>query len=246
MTFVLFLGATSLQVICFSFYATSMGFRQDNMHFVTNMMASRQCLPATEALNRDMQEHGMPRPYGQRQITPSPPKEHDEPQKRKRSFDMSNLQSATEPLEEAFISFPKIEWTMDEECEVDADHHVDEIPDLKNDDDRFYSSHSLPSLGERTRAFHKSLVRSKSLKSSLCFLAERSVSRRQSGVSAKEGSWGYFVCDDGEEEEEPPFRMTSSDHALEELKRRKSGTDQANIHPFPFLIYCATNTIGLG
>lgn len=175
----------------------------------------------------------MPRPFRRRKVAQwHSRKEESEP--KSSSFDMQDLKVATEPLEKS-MEFPTIEWTLDEE---ETDHETRDMSPAGKSDDLFGSSshHSEPILGKRIRLEHHSrLVRSKSLKSSLCYLAEGSVSRRNSSVfSAKEGSWGQFAVCDFEEE----TRQVSDEVANKEFnpKRRLNRTDQLDSYSDPFLV----------
>jgi hypothetical protein len=181
-------------------------------------------LPATEALQRDIEEHGMPRPFRRRKVAAWHPRT-DESESKSSSFDMHDMKVATEPVEKS-MEFPTIEWTLDED---ETDHETRDMPPAGKSDDLFGSSshHSEPILGKRIRLEHYSrLVRSKSLKSSLCYLAEGSVSRRSSILSAKEGSWGQFAVCDFEEEK----------RQVSEAKRSLNGTDQLDNRFDPFLM----------
>jgi len=147
---------------------------------------------------------------------------------------------ATEPLEQS-LAFPTIEWTLDDD---ESDHEECEVP-LKNDE-LLPSYHSAPFLGnKRPRLEHHSgLVRSMSLKSSLCYLAEQSVSpsRRSSIRSVRQGSWGQFIFND--EVEHTVYKM--SDNAVKEFQHLSTnGMDQIDICLSPFLVCCAHEANGL-
>jgi len=181
---------------------------------MNTMVDTRHRLPATEALNRDIERREMPRPRRRRKLGSSP---QEDATKHKISFDMADLVEATGPVEED-IAFPKIEWTLDDEEE--SDHQVPSLED-------FHSSHSSPMLGKRTRRhYHHRLVRSKSVKS-LCYLAEDSISCRKLEPNTNGGSWGQFATDSNEEDEDKsPIRQLNS-------------ADQANPRITPFLVLCA-------
>jgi hypothetical protein len=149
------------------------------------MNAIEQCksLPATEALERDIAQQRLPQAYGHSRS--SSLKDTLEKSRKKRSFDMADLLEATAPVELA-IAFPTIEWSLDDEIN-DMDVESLEVSSYFPS-----ASCSSPALGKRSR--FTCLVRSKSLKSSLCSLVRRSSSH--SLVKRSEGSWGQFVCNE--------------------------------------------------
>lgn len=186
------------------------------------MVDTRRHLPATEALNR-VERQEKPRPHRRRRVATPPTRKNAT--KRKSSFDMTDLMGATRPLEEV-IAFPKIEWAQDED---ESDHH--EFLPLHNDSDHFLSSdhsHSSPILGKRIRREHHGLVRSKSLKSSLCYLAEQSTSRRRSITKANDGSWGQFVSNSDEEQE----------MIYKGIKHHRSNGDKLDLLLAPLMVFC--------
>lgn len=200
----------------------------------------RRRLPATEAL-QDLQRRCLQRPY--RRVTASPPSETTI--ETNESFDMTEMISATAPLEEDLYAFPKIEWTLDDE----SDHKQTlNMSDLSNaQDDHFNSSshhsHSSPILGKRPRIeYHGRLVRSKSLKSSLCYLAEQSMSHRQrrGSVKTNKGSWGQFVQNDDDQEEDKirPKLAVPHHHAT------NNRADQLFLRS-PYLMFGADDQSGL-
>lgn len=178
--------------------------------------------PATEALIR---ESGVPRIYlkGSTKL----------PMSRKNS--LTERTSVGEPVslaagderEHLEDVFPKIEWFLEEE---ELNHQVRRAPSLRDDNDDYHSSRSSPILGMKTRRRHRSrLVRSKSLSSSLCYLAERSSSSERRVTRTNDGSWGHFVYDDDNGEETLCTRMFLSDHNVEELKRHSIRTNKIDL-----------------
>lgn len=162
--------------------------------------AAQQHLPATDALNRtlsrEMDKCQLPRPRQRRRVAASSPQNESTVTEHKISFDMSDLIDATQPLEET-LSFPKIEWSLDDDDD-DTDYLVHEIPLPDASKDWLHQSCSSPILGKRSRRdYHTSgLVRSKSLKSSLCYLVETEDPLQRLAVTTKDGSWGQFaVCE---------------------------------------------------
>lgn len=179
-----------------------------------NVLDTRRRLPATEAL-REMERCQLPRQCRQRRATPSPPSKNSSEE---RYFDMTELWGVTQPLEDV-DAFPTIEWVLDDDPPVpqDAPHR---LPPPADDDDPMqssyhsHSSHSTPTLGKRSRRSYQSrLVRSKSLNSSLCYLAEQSTRPHRGRIAhPKEGSWGQFVC---HSDENSTHQSSKTDHQMD-------------------------------
>jgi hypothetical protein len=157
------------------------------MNASTHAIEQYKSLPATEALERNIAQQRIPQSYGQSRSLAlqdaliKPPK--------KRPFDMADLYDATEPVEQA-IAFPIIEWSLvDETDDVDIEPYEASsyVPS---------ATFSSPFLGQRRRSSCRRLVRSKSLRSSLCALAGGSPCH--SFIVGVEGSWGQFVCNEEE------------------------------------------------
>jgi len=190
-----------------------------------NTFDRRRYLPATEAL-RAMERCEMPRQYQRRVVSPSPPKDDES----KASFDMTDLLGATQPIED-MMAFPKIEWALDDDeyGHQDVPRQQERPPNTEGHLQSSQHSQSLPSLGKRSRrAYQSRLVRSKSLKSSLCSLVDRSVARRRCVATPKEGSWGHFVSNSDEEQE-----MQRKD-----MKLPSSRSDQLDLLISPFMVFC--------
>lgn len=144
-----------------------------------------QCksLPATEALERDIAQQRSPQSYGHGRS--SSLQDALEKSRKKRSFDMADLLEATVPVEVA-IAFPTIEWSLDDET---SDMDVKPLGLTS-----YFPSASISSPALRKRSRSTCLVRSKSLKSSLCSLVR--ISSTHSLVKRSDGSWGQFVCNE--------------------------------------------------
>jgi hypothetical protein len=161
---------------------------------------------------------------------------------------MTEIMTATVPLEQDVYSFPKIEWIPDDE----DDPKIEWIPDDEDeaihqqetfnrppDEDLIntssHHSKSSPSLGKRSRLeCHGRLVRSKSLKSSLCYLADKAFSDQRQKLSFKsqKGSWGQFVQNDIEEDERMLRKLALSCHVVQCVESNLS--DLGSLQP-PFL-----------
>ena len=188
------------------------------MNTSTHAIDQYKSLPATEALERNIAQQRIPESYGRtRQLSLhdallKPPK--------KRSFDMADLYDATAPLEQA-VAFPIIAWSV-----VDETDDIDHGP---HEEASSYASapFSWPVLGQRRRSSCRQLVRSMSLRSSLCALAGSSPC--QSFIMGVEGSWGQFVCN--EEEMVPPISRSGQIVCKEEEMLSpiiRSGSDYGN------------------
>lgn len=177
-----------------------------------NSLDIRKRLPATEALECSIATQMIPEREirkAAKLVTPQSSNDSLEcgttatATKRKRSFDMADLLSATEPVEQA-IAFPTIEWCNDGESHNDGDdegdvtestpnkslittqehhHHHDFDHDEIQDYFPSYSS-DTSGLAKRSRFGYSRLGRSKSLKTSLCSLACTSIQDDKPG-----GSW---------------------------------------------------------
>lgn len=178
-------------------------------------------LPATEALNRTLSEEldfcQISRERSQKrkhdgQMTASP--QIKTGTQRKVSFDMIDLINATKPLEES-IAFPIIEWNLDDDDD-ESDHRVYDYQVQGDPHNSSSHSYSSPSLGKRAKRHHRRMVRSMSLKSSMCFLADQPDSIEGSPISAREGSWGQF--DIFAEDEERQGSMTLSNHSFKRAR----------------------------
>lgn len=173
-----------------------------------NAFDQQERLPATEALHTSLASQMIPERELRRVkiVTPQSSNESLEsaPKRRnKRSFDMADLLTATEPVEQA-IAFPAIEWCNDGEEEDEAenaekDQLVPVVSSLDNNDDEhdevndyFPSTFSSTGLGKRSRLGYSRLGRSRSLKTSLCSLAEQSASTVEDECSKPGGSWPKF------------------------------------------------------
>lgn len=180
--------------------------------------------PATEAL-QDLQRSALTRPY-RREVTASPPSETTA-ENTNTFFDMTEIMTATAPLEQDVYCFPKIEWIPDDEDETIYQQQA--LKTSTADDNVNTSSHhsrSSPSLGKRSRSrldYH-GLVRSKSLKSSLCYLADKSIchGRQKRSIKSQKGSWGQFVQNDIDEEERMLRKLALSHHTLQGVKSNLS------------------------
>jgi hypothetical protein len=86
---------------------------------------------------------------------------------------MTETITATDPVEQHAYPFPKIEWILDDEDEIINQQQTLKKPtEGDHIDTSSHHSTSSPSLGKRSRLEYQGrLVRSKSLKSSLCNLA---------------------------------------------------------------------------
>jgi hypothetical protein len=185
---------------------------------INTLRTDRQCRlrPATEAL-QDFQRRALSSPY-QRRVAASPPSETTTEETTDESFNMTEIMSATVPLDRDVYSFPKIEWIPDDEDE--AIHQQKSFNNSTDDNPNSASSHhskSSPSLGKRSRLEYQGhLVRSKSLKSSLCYLADKSFShqRRKLSFKSQNGSWGQFEQNDVDEEERMLRKLTLSCHVI--------------------------------
>jgi len=141
------------------------------------MMAAHSCdypsnLPATQALER--LSHMPSREYiTSKKITSTIPRN-----KKSSAFDLSDLVSASQPVEES-IAFPMIAWDSDE-GDSDADDRESCAPSSLTCDDedqeRLSRSESMSSLGKRGRDGGTGMVRSKSQKVNLTSLAGGSAS----------------------------------------------------------------------
>jgi hypothetical protein len=191
--------------------------------------------PATEAL-LDFQRSALPRTY-QRKVTASPPSETTTEETTNASFDMTEIMTATVPLEQDVYSFPKIEWIPDDEDEaIYQQQTFNRPPDEDLINTSSHHSKSSPSLGKRSRlGYQGRLVRSKSLKSSLCYLADKAFSdqRRKLSFKSQKGSWGQFVQNDIEEDERMLRKLALSCHVVQCVKSNLS--DLGSLQ-FPFLI----------
>jgi hypothetical protein len=158
-------------------------------------------LPATEALDTYISRQMIPEREIRKARTITPQSSDDSLEKRKkRSFDMADLLNATTPVEQA-IAFPTIEWCRDGESddEKERENDVEEprrIPlderAVNEGDDYFPSCFSSSGLGKRSRLGYSRLGRSKSLKTSLCSLAEQSAPTFEDVCSKPGGSWPRF------------------------------------------------------
>jgi len=149
-------------------------------------------LPATEAL-RTIEQCGMSRQCLRRQVSLSPPNSAE-----------TNVTSVTEHSEN-INTFPKLEWSVNDHKNHDQDVPRRAILPPPNNDEHFPLSHHSESstiLGKRIQKDPQSrLVRSKSIKSSLCHLADRSISFRRRLGTSNEGCSGCFVGDSDAEQE---------------------------------------------
>jgi hypothetical protein len=191
-----------------------------------NALHEPKSRPATEALNLSISSQMIPERELQKARLVTPQSSNDSleratPDRKKRSFDMADLLTATEPVEQA-IAFPTIEWCRDgdnnEEEEEDCENDAKNLPSTRaltgsheDDDDYFPSFFSTSGLGKRSRHGYSRLGRSKSLKTSLCSLAEESGPTFEDVCSQPGGSW-------------PRFSMGTSEvrDARREQKRQKS------------------------
>lgn len=165
-------------------------------------------LPATEALNVSMSAQMIPEREirkAAKLVTPQASNDSLESaptcKRRKRSFDMADLLNATAPVEQA-IAFPAIEWCNDGESDSEEENtekplHVISPCEIDDDDrdehdDYFPSRFSTTGLGKRSRLGYRQLGRSRSLKTSLCSLAEQSTSTFEDECSKPGGSWPKF------------------------------------------------------
>ena len=92
------------------------------------------------------------------------------------------------------------------------------LPTTNPNNTSSHHSKSSPSLGKRSRLEYQGhLVRSKSLKSSLCYLADKSFShqRRKLSFKSQNGSWGQFVQNDIDEEERMLRKLTLSCYVIQ-------------------------------
>ena len=168
-----------------------------------NVIEQPKRLPATEALDTYISRQMIPEREMRRAKTITPQSSNESLEstsKRKRSFDMADLLNATVPVEQA-IAFPTIAWCMDGESDNEEEPENDakephRIPlderDADEEDDYFPSSFSSSGLGKRSRLGYSRLGRSKSLKTSLCSLAERSGPTFEDVCSKPGGSWPRF------------------------------------------------------
>jgi hypothetical protein len=176
----------------------------------------RRLRPATEAL-QDVQRSALPRTY-RRRVTASPPSETTTAESTSASFDKTETITATDPLEQDAYPFPKIEWILDDEDEIINQQQTFNKPtEGDHIDTSSHQSKSSPSLGKRSRLEYQGrLVRSKSFKSSLCNLADKSFfhQRRKLSFESEKGSWGQFVQNDVDEEERMLRKLTLSCHVI--------------------------------
>jgi hypothetical protein len=198
---------------------------------INTLHTDTQCRlrPATEAL-QDFQRRALSSPY-QRSVAASAPSETTTEETTDESFNMTEIMSATVPLDQDVYFFPKIEWIPDDEYdpkiewipddEDEAIHQQKSFNNCTDENPNNTSSHhskSSPSLGKRSRLEYQGhLVRSKSLKSSLCYLADKSFShqRRKLSFKSQNGSWGQFVQNDIDEEERMLRKLTLSCYVIE-------------------------------
>lgn len=108
---------------------------------------------------------------------------HESTNKKQPSSAMSELHSAVETMTDIDVtSFPKIEWETEEEGK--PAHRVDEsqaAPRINRQDPTCISSVFGGKRGPAKT--HARMVRSKSIKSSLCFLAECSINPRHQSLA---------------------------------------------------------------
>ena len=114
-----------------------------------NALNEPKSLPATEALNVSISTQMIPERELRKAQLVTPQSSNDSlesstaPQRKKRSFDMADLLTATEPVEQA-IAFPTIEWCRDgdddeeDESENDANDLYAIQPLTGNHDDRWW------------------------------------------------------------------------------------------------------------
>jgi len=163
-----------------------------------------QRLPATEALANCISEQMIPEREIRKARIVTPQSSNDSLEsapRKKRSFDMADLLTATGPVEQD-IAFPTIEWCRDGESdneeEPDNDQRELHVISLLNDtdhdehDDYFPSSFSSTGFGKRSRLGYSRIGRSRSLKTSLSSLAEQAASTFENECSKPGGSWPKF------------------------------------------------------
>lgn len=188
-----------------------------------NTIEPPQRLPATEALETCISMQMIPEREIRKAKIVTPQSSDDSlesaPRKKKRSFDMADLISATEPVEQA-IAFPTIEWCRDDESEHEVEpdsehkalHLISPFNDLNDEqDDYFPTCFSSTGLGKRSRLGYSRIGRSRSLKTSLCSLAEQDTSTFQEECSKLGGSWPKFARRHGEPE---PMRQHKRQKSL--------------------------------
>ena len=172
-----------------------------------NALHEPKSLPATEALNVSISSQMIPERELRKAQLVTPQSSNDSlessaaPERKKRSFDMADLLTATEPVEQA-IAFPTIEWCRDGDDDEEEDESENDANDLSaihpltdnhdDDNDYFPSFFSTSGLGKRSRHGYSRLGRSKSLKTSLCSLAEDSAPTFEDVCSKPGGSWPRF------------------------------------------------------
>lgn len=152
------------------------------------MISLRQHSPATEALERLICKRKLERAA--------------------KSHEMKQRGESQSTKEDEDMSFPKIEWVLEDDDESDCQQAY-RPPQDDDDGESECSSIHLPY--ERTsRQFiidnsncqsRPCMYRTKSLQSSLCYLVEQVAIRQQKAEDAPAGSWGQFVWDSSDDEE---------------------------------------------
>lgn len=170
-----------------------------------NTFDAPQRLPATEALDACISRQMIPEREIRKARTVTPQSSNESLEcssKRKRSFDMADLLTATGPVEQAIV-FPTIAWGRDGESDdedependrKELNHVISQLDDDDHDEkkDYFPSSFSSTALAKRSRLGYSRLGRSRSLKTSLCSLAEENTSTFEDECSKPGGSWPKF------------------------------------------------------
>ena len=205
--------------------------------------------PATEALERCITSQSLPEPEYRRAkvsiasssnpkaITPLSSDARKRKSQRKSSFEMADLLDATRPVEQA-IAFPTIEWCRDDESDDEEEndnrefHETVPLGDDDEDQDHFPSSFSSSGLGKRSRLGYRGLVRSKSLKTSLCNLGEGFKRDR------KVQSWGHDLAD---VVEIPSFSIGTSNSASKHKHRNSCARSSCQQMQLNFLIVPLTS-----
>lgn len=145
------------------------------------MAESKRRLPATEALEKSIRkQRALERASKRRRTSAFGQNDSD----RNGSFEMACIIHLSEPGDE-YPPFPRIEWTFDDDDDNKSDYNqVHDIPPLPSDHERDLlrsSSHS----SHTQRDSRNPLTRSKAFETSLCYLAERSVTCRHLVIDEK-------------------------------------------------------------
>lgn len=196
----------------------------------SKMNAYQWYFPATEALDRE-QQHPMPRASLQRKRTPS--NRRSRTNKNTANGIASDTMDTCESVEET-LAFPRIEWTIDD-TEDDGEECTGSENDLVTS-----SHHSAPTMSSK-KPRHCRLVRSMSLKSSMCYLTDQSscCSRRTSlRLMARGESWGQFISDEEEDNNISLYKLSLSDPVQDQCSSDMGEVvNHVDRNLSPFLVY---------